>query len=141
MARRIALCISDIHLNDWKKFNERDRRIYTTINLLHKLGAQAAEEGIPVLIPGDLFHTPKGLTTKLLQITTALFRSMSDMGARFILTSGNHDIDGDYSLVKALENAFPDTIKCIDNSYENIRGFSDDYRVYGIPYRKRNEGD
>lgn len=139
MARRIiALASSDWHFHNWKQFNENDERIYVTINFIFELFSKAQELNVPIIFPGDLFHTPKGLTTKTLYLFNMHLRGFVEKfkGVKVYGISGNHEIDGQYSLFKAISYSFPEIFTCIDNAYVVLNGI----KIIGIPYIYRNIG-
>lgn len=138
MAKIIALSIADLHFNDWKQFNKNRERTFITSNFLVDLCVKAEEYQVPILVSGDWFHTPKGLSTPTIYLFMELISKIQKNfpTVQFISISGNHEIDQEFSLVRAMEMAFPDTIKCIDDS----KIIFPEFTVYGIPYIKRNKG-
>ncbi len=134
----IALSASDLHFHDWKQFNENGERTQITTDFIMELCTVANEYEVPVLVPGDWFHTPKGLSTKTLSLFNKLMAYIRSNypDTRFITTSGNHDLDRGVSLVRAMQYAFPDTINCIDNDVTYLNGVA----IFGLPYTRRNTG-
>lgn len=134
----IAIAASDFHYHDWKQFNGDGERTLITQNFILKLCRVAEEYEVPILMSGDWFHTPKGLTTRTLFLFNRLMAGIRENypGVKFITISGNHDLDKDISLVKAMQLAFPDTINCIDAQAYKIN----DVMVYGLSYVRRNTG-
>jgi len=140
MAKKlIAYAASDLHFHDWKQFNEQDQRTQVTINVLANLMFLSDQDDVPILMPGDLFHTPKGLTTK----TLVKFMTFMDTAresyprAKVVGITGNHDGDINYSLWYAMSKAFPGMLLNADNWGWLI---NEDTHVYGLPYRRRNTG-
>lgn len=141
----LFLVTSDIHYNDWNQFNKDDYRLKKTEDYLETLIKRSHKESIPILIPGDFFHTPSGLSTK---VFFRVNRFLSNVFWKFpkallVGIDGNHDTDyelKDYreepSLFLGLSYAYPDNIKCINFTYHKIK----DYRIYGIPYLPHNLG-
>jgi len=134
----IAYAASDIHFHDWKQFNENDERLQVTINTLAHLFYLSDSEEVPILMPGDLFHTPKGLTTKtLVKFMTFMAIAKEEYPkARMIGITGNHDGSIDNSLWYAMCKAFPDILCNIDNNVV----YYNDFAIFGIPYIRRNVG-
>lgn len=137
MGKIIALASGDWHFHDWKQFNETQERTQVTINFIFDLFTRAEKLKVPIWFTGDLFHTPKGLTTR----TICTFNSMMNkFDSQFNIDvegiSGNHDIDKGLSLFQAAADAFPDIFKCIDNDFIDYEGFT----LYGIPFLRRNIG-
>jgi len=132
----IALCASDIHFHDWKQFNDDDVRTLTTTGILRDLFYRSHEEAVPILMPGDLFHTPKGLSTKTLLMFTEFMKNVRYQfyRAKMVGITGNHDGNINSSLYRAMSYAFPEQIICIDdNQYE-----LGDIQVIGLAYARRN---
>jgi len=138
MAKLIALAAGDIHFHDWKQFNENDERIQISINFLVELFLRSHEEHIPILFVGDMFHTPKGLTTKTIYLFNQMMQTVSDefYSSRMYGITGNHEKDKEYSSFKAMSFAFPKIIYCIDDKAVKLNHCS----LVGIPYSKRNVG-
>lgn len=133
----IALAVSDIHFHDWKQFNENGDRTQVTIDILAELFCRSDEEDIPILFSGDLFHTPKGLTTKTLtKFTTTMDLVRSNFrNSLMIGITGNHDGSTGSSLWEAMCKAFPKQLVNIDNNFVHLKNKA---KVYGLPYRRRN---
>ena len=135
--RLIAYATGDIHFHDWKTFNENVERTKVTINFLSHLMIQAKNNNVPIFHTGDLFHTPKGLTTKTYVMFSNFMVTVREdyLGVKIYGITGNHDSDQGYSLWDAVCNSYPDTFINLDNGYKSFEGFT----VFGIPYAKRNE--
>lgn len=143
MKKAIALATGDWHLNDWKQFNENDRRIRVSDDFLHHILSLSHNEGIPILMTGDMFHTPDNLSNKLLDHYSDFFNKarVNYEKAMIYGITGNHDLrlngEGYYSYVKTFSKLHCPLISCIDN----IRvGIYNDIMVCGIPYTKNNAG-
>ncbi len=134
----IALSASDFHFHDWKQYNSQGERTQITINILVELFERSHSEGIPILNSGDLFHTPKGLTTKTLKEFNLLMNNVSKHypDSKMVGITGNHDGSYENSLWGAVCAAFPKHLVNIDNGYISVNGIN----IYGLPYRKRNIG-
>ena len=133
----IGLATGDLHYHDWKSFNETFERTQVTTNFLAKLFNIADEKNIPIFHIGDLFHTPKGLSTKtLFEFMTMMATVRDNYNVKIYGISGNHDLDQGVSLWGAMCFAFPDIFINIDNGYHKFN----DFTLYGIPYIKRNVG-
>ena len=139
MAKIIGIAFSDLHHNDWKQFNENDRRLAISESILFLLFTKAKKYGVPLLFPGDFFHTPNGLSTKLFELTMGFCYQLDKMGVEVFGITGNHDMSGTYSLYKGLAKAFPKTFICVDDepAFFTPEGFDKPIAVYGIPYLKR----
>jgi len=134
----IGLASADWHFYDWKQFNENEERIFITIHFMFDLFLRAQSLRVPIFFPGDLFHTPKSITTKTLCLFNSTMRGFirEFNGVKIYGISGNHEIDGKYSLFQAACDAFPEVFECLDNKVLEINGYS----IIGIPYIRRNIG-
>jgi len=132
----IALASSDWHYHDWKQFNEEDARTLATNSFLSKLFWRSHDEKIPILFPGDLFHTPKGVSTKVLGMFTKLMSTVREVypKSKLIGTTGNHEQDQGYSNFNSMAECFWENMLCIDNQSVTFTWGT----IYGLPYRKRN---
>jgi len=134
----IGYATGDIHFNDWKTFNTQEERTQVTINFLSHLMIQSQNNEVPIFHTGDLYHTPKGLTTKTISMFFTFMETAIETYPGTIIygISGNHDLDQGYSLWASTCKAYPDMFTNIDNNVHHFNDFS----IYGIPYIKRNEG-
>jgi len=134
----IGFATGDIHYHWWKTFNSIGERTGVTTNFLAELFGRADEENKPIFHTGDLFHTPKGLSTKTIHEFMMMMSTVRDVytSLKIYGISGNHDMSDGSSLWGAMCLAFPTIFHNLDNFSENFRQF----QVFGIPYIKRNVG-
>lgn len=143
MRKLIGIASGDWHLNDWKQFNNDDRRIEVSDDFLLHILDKSHNLGVPILMTGDMFHTPDNLSNKILDHYSGFFRkAITDYpNARILAITGNHDMrlndDGYYSYVKTFSKTFSPLIQCIDYKQTVI---INDVVVCGIPYIKDNLG-
>ena len=103
------------------------------------------ELDVPILLPGDLWHTPAHLATKTFYIYSEFFNKVRKEfpSAKFIGIPGNHD-QSEFSnigipvpnLFTAWCNCFPELF--VDASYQIIHEGS--MAISGIPYVNHNIG-
>ena len=142
MRKLIAIATGDWHVNDWKNHNEDNRRIQVSKGFITDIVSRSHYDRVPLLFSGDMFHTPEGLSNKLIATIFPFFRDLRDTytEARILAITGNHDRvskkGGYYSYVKTLAYLFPPLIQCIDNTSTQ---FSNG-RICGIPYLPHNKG-
>ena len=107
MKNIIALCSADWHFHNWKQFNEKLHRTYVTIGFMHHLFLRAQKLKVPIWFLGDLFHTPKGLTTKVITLFNYIMKGYIHEfdDVRVLGISGNHHIDQGESLYNFSYNA------------------------------------
>lgn len=152
MKRVIAVAFSDLHINDWSKFNQDNKRTLNHLRVLSLIKKACWEYKCPALFCGDLLHKPENISNTLLHY---VLRSFSKLDAaskikpfNIYCISGNHDEsqvvkakalgeEGPISWVSNLAKIFH-FIKCIDFNHEYIKSSNID--VYGIPYLDHNLG-
>lgn len=86
----VALAFSDLHLNDWSKFNQNSQRTMNHFMVLTILQEKARQLCCPLIFCGDLFHKPESISQELLNQTLYWFRNGLQQPVYAI--SGNHDI-------------------------------------------------
>lgn len=141
----IGIGSSDWHLHWWNQFNKGGVRIEVSRQFLVHLFVQADAMGVPILLPGDLWHTPAGIATKTFYIFAKLFNELRQRfpNVRVIGIPGNHDqvesskIDTPVpNLFSAWCECFPETFK--DASFQFIE--TKNLIISGIPYISHNIG-
>lgn len=146
MKNLVAYIISDLHLNDWTKFNEDNTRTHNQTKVLVSLLNKSYEKRVPILFCGDLFHKPDMIRPELLNL---VYKDCSRVSFRYTgypvmyAISGNHDINhiskiGEYpvSWTQLFIKMFP-WLVCVD--YSNIL-IKDNIMIHGIPYIDHNVG-
>ena len=149
MAKPIAIATSDWHYHIYKKFNKDNSRTIVIENFIHSIMDKSRELGVPILFPGDMTHTPKGISTGLHERLNMLFKPYNDKlrfegGPNIIIgISGNHEFEEpnypdsrSASVFRANGIAFPNVIVEIDFMVYEAKNFT----VCGIPYINRNRG-
>lgn len=146
MKNLIAYVLSDLHLNDWAKFNENDTRTHNQMRILVSLLSKSYNERVPILFCGDLFHKPDIIRPELLNI---ILKDSQVIHTRYMgypimyAISGNHCINhvskiGEYpvSWIQLFTRMFP-WLVCADYSQFLIR---DNIMIHGVPYVDHNIG-
>lgn len=136
----IALASSDWHLHDWQSFNEESIRTQVTVDFMVYLFDLADSYKVPILFEGDLFHTPKGLSNKVLSIISKVFNYIKKTSkSQLIGISGNHEKDQGISLFETICRIYPENFKCIDHEKSGI-SMANGITICGISHTRRNEG-
>lgn len=144
MSRLIGLALADIHVNDWKEnYGYKGDRLQKSLVPLQIVGDIAKNKGIPLLIPGDLFHTPKSLSNKVFDA----FIDTYDKYLRkvtIVAISGNHDQfekntfdHRSPSYIKTLSRILPH-FHCVDFNRLPLDVNGEQVSIYGIPYLTNN---
>lgn len=146
MKNLVAYVISDLHINDWAKFNENDTRTHNQMRILVSLLNKSYEYMVPILFCGDLFHKPDIMRPELLNLIyqDSLVVHSPYLGYPIMYAiSGNHCINhvskiGEYpiSWISLFTKMFS-WLNCVDYSNILIR---DNIMIHGIPYVDHNVG-
>ena len=146
MKNLVAYVISDLHINDWAKFNENDTRTHNQMRILVSLLNKSYKDRVPILFCGDLFHKPDIMRPELLNLIyqDSLVVHSTYLGYPIMYAiSGNHCINhvskiGEYpiSWISLFTKMFP-WLNCVD--YSNIL-IKDNIMIHGIPYIDHNIG-
>lgn len=144
--RVVALAFSDLHINDWSKFNKDNERTRNHFKVLSHLVSKACKYDCPILFCGDLLHKAESVSTDLLATIQVQFvHLLGEWGlykSEIWAISGNHDMPStntkdhpSNSLVSILSNYY-EWLKCID--WQCLE--TEDIKVWGIPYLDHNIG-
>lgn len=146
MKNLVAYVISDLHINDWAKFNESDTRTHNQMRILVSLLSKSYNERVPVLFCGDLFHKPDMIRPELLNLILHDFLVIHTryMGYPIMYAiSGNHEINhiskiGEHpvSWTRLFTKMFP-WLVCLDYCQALIK---DNIMIHGVPYVDHNIG-
>lgn len=146
MKNLVAYVISDLHINDWAKFNENDTRTHNQMRILVSLLSKSYNERVPILFCGDLFHKPDIIRPELLNL---IFHDSLVIHTRYMgypimyAISGNHEINhiskiGEHpvSWTRLFTKMFP-WLVCLDYCQVLIK---DNIMIHGVPYVDHNIG-
>ena len=146
MKNLVAYVISDLHINDWAKFNESDTRTHNQMRILVSLLSKSYNERVPILFCGDLFHKPDMIRPELLNL---IFQDSLVVHTRYMgypimyAISGNHEINhiskiGEHpvSWTRLFTKMFP-WLVCLDYCQVLIK---DNIMIHGVPYVDHNIG-
>ena len=142
----IAIAFSDLHLNNWAKFNHEDSRTLKGFDVLYRVAGLCKKYCCPAIFCGDLFHKPENIDADLYDKVLDEFDKLNLINHRSAFTvyaiSGNHDLnhvntveDPKSSWVSRFARKY-DWLECIDFESVNLRG----YHLHGIPYLDHNNG-
>lgn len=135
----IALAFSDLHLNEWSKFNNGNRRLKDGLSVITTLQKKAKKAKVPILFPGDMFHLNKYLTNGLLAEVLPYFNKLR---VDIYAIDGNHD----QSEANSSEHTSPSYIRTfakIFKRFHEVNFKSIDlgpFVLHGIPYLTHNIG-
>lgn len=138
-----AIIFSDLHLENYKKFNEGNRRIKNGVDVLKRIKLLAKKYKAIQLFLGDLYHKERGISNHLLDQTLPYLSKIysSDKHMTYAIT-GNHD----QSEQNTLNNPSPSYIRTLANTFKGIecvdfkRVKFDDFEIFGVPYLTHDLG-
>ena len=143
MKKVIAIAFSDLHINDWSKFNTENSRTLNGFSVLHRVAKLCDRYKCPALFCGDLFHKPELMTQELRNITD---RELSKLPSTFkcYAINGNHDLyqvnsptNRKEGWVHILSRQFP-WLTVVD--FRTVEFPKLGFNIHGVPYIDHNQG-
>lgn len=139
----IAIAFSDLHINDWAKFNANGERTLNHFKVLHLIKELCSKYGCPAISCGDLFHKPENISNSMFALTlnqcSLLF---DDRDFQMIAISGNHD----FAEVSTPEK-YPDSwVRTLGRNFSSFYCIDWDcitvgkVKFWGVPYVDHNIG-
>lgn len=139
----LAIAFSDLHINDWAKFNKDNERTLNHFKVLHLIKGLCSKYGCPAIFCGDLFHKPENISNSMLALTlnqcSILFE---DRDFQMIAISGNHDFAG-----VSTPEIYPDSwVRTLGNNFSSFycidwgRIIVGRVKFWGVPYVDHNMG-
>nr|DAU10987.1 MAG TPA: putative DNA double strand break repair [Caudoviricetes sp.] len=148
--RLLALVFSDLHLNNWAKFNNNGERTENGFKVLSLIAEKCSILKVPALFCGDLFHKPNTIDTTLLNRFVKWQSESYNKYPSFrcYAISGNHDLPSlnridnlTESLIDGFSGYGPSDwgFKLLNKSSVDI-SFLGNITVHGVPYIDHNIG-
>ena len=137
----IAIAFSDLHINDWSKFNangERTQNAYRVLSLIRK---ECIKHKCPALFCGDLFHKPEYINIPMLSKIQENFNHLDSKWNLYAI-SGNHDMIN----ANSFEHPQESWMSILSGWYSFIinldfnKRILDNLCIWGIPYIDHNLG-
>lgn len=132
----IALVYSDLHIECWKNFNEGNRRLKNSLDVIKTVNLEAKKLKVPKLFTGDLFHKEKGLSNELLMLSLPKVFKYFNSGEITYAITGNHDQSQENtpdrqspSYIQTLSKICK-SLECIDNNSIELKNMV----LHGVPY-------
>ena len=138
----IAIAYSDHHIGEFKQFDKGGTRLGFSLDVWRVLSYIAKEKSVPVLFGGDLFETAKTMTNKVFSKSLKEYnKKFEQPGIDFYAIDGNHDQSESNTITHRSPN-YLEGFKIFKTfhhlEYNSVE--TKDFKVFGIPYLKRNEG-
>ena len=149
MKKVLAIVFSDLHINDWSKFNQDNKRTQDHFRVLSLIKEACLKYECPALFCGDLFHKPENISNSLLSQVFGAFDKLND-NSKFEIygISGNHDMvkvakPGELPL--SWFNTFASKynfLNSLDVHSKNIHTYNGEgsFTVWGVPHIDHNIG-
>lgn len=141
MKKVLAIAFSDLHINDFTKFNKDNERTLNHFRVIFLIRDLCKKYKCPAIFCGDLFHKPEIISNDLLNTTIDNFSKL-DSDFKIYAISGNHDMDKSNtfdnkssSWLKTLSKVYK-FLECIDYTSISLKGFT----IHGVPYIDHNIG-
>lgn len=140
--RLIAIAYSDHHIGEFKQFDKEGSRLRNSLDVWRIISYVAKQKKVPVLFAGDLFETAKMMPNSVFESTlNSYMENIDRRGVDFYAIDGNHDQSESNTITHRSPN-YLKGFKVFDTfhhlEYEGIE--RSNFKVFGIPYLKRNEG-
>lgn len=143
MAKKpLFIVYSDIHHNVWNQYNENDRRVKISLEVETHIFKEAKKLGVDVIFTGDIIHTEKHITNRLLSYVLPHYKKLDKYGVNMYAISGNHD----QCDINVKESRSPNYIKTFSKVFDYIKyldfkvSFNNDILLCGIPYLTHDQG-
>lgn len=142
MSKVIGIVFSDLHINDWAKFNKNDERTKNHFKVLSIIKKACHKYECPAFFCGDMFHKPENMSLHLHRLVVEYFNKTWSHTVRFI--SGNHCINNVSKIGEKPEswlNNFAKQYYWLQSlDYDTYTDDKNKVIYYGVPYIDHNLG-
>ena len=138
-----AIVFSDLHINDFPKFNTDYKRTRNHLRVLFLIKALCREYKCPAIFCGDLFHKPEVIENRLLEMVMDAFTELDFDEWKMYAISGNHCMSDTNSIDRhsaSWTRTFTKQysfLECIDWKDQLI---GENIVLHGVPYIDHNIG-
>lgn len=142
MKQVIAIAFSDLHINNWSRFNANGERTQDSFRVLSLIKEQCIKHKCPALFCGDLFHKPESIDIPLLSQVQKNFDKLDGKWKMYSI-SGNHDMINTNSFDHPQESwmsILSGWYRFLQNIDFHNRVLDNNICVWGIPYIDHNLG-
>ena len=142
MSKVIGIVFSDLHINDWAKFNKNDERTKNHFKVLSIIKKACHKYECPAFFCGDMFHKPENMSLHLHSLVVEQFNKPVVEPIYFI--SGNHCINNVSKINEVPEswlNSFSKQYKWLKSLDFSCHTDEANKVIYhGVPYIDHNIG-
>lgn len=146
MKKVIAIAFSDLHINQWAKFNKDNKRTLDHFRVLELIAEACKKHDCEALFCGDFLHKPESIDQELAILIKTQLEKLWRKYPRFRIYAieGNHDLKS----VNSLNDLKSGWVEFFDND-KNLIVISpetppvylyNNAMVFGIPYIDHNVG-
>lgn len=146
MKKVIAIAFSDLHINQWAKFNKDNKRTLDHFRVLELIAEACKKHDCEALFCGDFLHKPESIDQELAILIKTQLEKLWRKYPRFMIYAieGNHDLKS----VNSLNDLKSGWVEFFDND-KNLIVISpetppvylyNNAMVFGIPYIDHNIG-
>lgn len=146
MSKVIAIAFSDLHINDWAKFNSESKRTKNHFKVLSLIKKACIKYNCPAIFCGDLFHKPENISLSLMNLVAEEFLKLDLRNNwKCYAISGNHDIfhvsQANGKKPESWVNVFHMMYGWIISlDYSELTDEENKVQYHGIPYIDHNIG-
>lgn len=138
-----AIIFSDLHINDYPKFNSNYKRTQNHLRVLFLIRGLCKEYKCPAIFCGDLFHKPELIENHMLEMVMSTFIELDKSDWKIYAISGNHDM----SETNSIDKHSPSWIRSFSKGYKFLECIDwqdvligDNIIIHGVPYIDHNIG-
>lgn len=139
----IAISFSDLHNNNWKKFNQGGNRTDSHLLVLGEIFKAGIDLNVPILFCGDWVHTPEYIDMDLaIKLAEFYDKYSNELKLKVIGINGNHDLPKPNTYQERTKGYLHTLdlqyhwMRCIDFKSVSF----DSVEIHGIPYLDHNVG-
>jgi DNA repair exonuclease SbcCD nuclease subunit len=143
--KTIAIVFSDLHINNWAKFNDNNQRTLNHFKVLDRIAKVCEKNNCPALFCGDMFNKPENMDQSLHHLIESEFKRIGKEHPTFkcYAISGNHELQK-VNKVGVVQESWIHSFKVYGNWLEvldfDTKLIAGKYKIYGIPYIDHNIG-
>lgn len=138
-----AILFSDLHINDYPKFNSNYKRTQNHLRVLFLIRGLCKEYKCPAIFCGDLFHKPEYIEQDILDMVMSTFRDLDKDDWKMYAIDGNHDCNKTNVVGKPVMG----WISILSKQYKFLESINfkniivgEDIAIHGVPYIDHNIG-
>lgn len=141
----IAIAFSDLHLNDWSKHNQDNKRTLNHFRVLSTIEGLCKKYNCPALFCGDMFHKAENMSQELILLNQEY---LAKLAFNCLAIEGNHDLyrvstikNPVHGWVYYFSRIYPFWLTDLSfDKYDMYPIYEKKIMIYGVPYIDHNIG-